>query len=194
MRSFWKIMLLVSCVAVIGGAALTWQVWSAKANGLKLAEDAMVCRLRAEQGDAKAEANLGNMYSHGQGVPQDYAEAVRWYRKAADQGDPEGQDGLAFMYSQGEGVPQDLAESLRWCRKAANQGDANAQNYLGVNVFPGTRSATRLRRSGPLVPQSRGPGLRKSSIQPRQYVLLRPRSATEPCRGRALVAQGRRSG
>jgi len=137
MRSFWKIMLLVSCVAVIGGAALTWQVWSAKANGLKLAEGAMECRLRAEQGDAKAEANLGNMYSHGQGVPQDYAEAVRWYRKAADQGDPEGQDGLAFMYSQGEGVPQDLAESLRWYRKAANQGDANAQNYLGVTYFQG---------------------------------------------------------
>src|SRR5260370_3643625 len=102
MRSFWKIMLLVSCVAVIGGAALTWQVWSAKANGLKLAEGAMECRLRAEQGDAKAEANLGKMYSHGQGEPQDYTEAVRWYRKAADQRDPEGQYGPPFIYSQAD--------------------------------------------------------------------------------------------
>jgi TPR repeat protein len=26
------------------------------------------------------------MYDNGQGVPQDYATAVRWYRKAAEQG------------------------------------------------------------------------------------------------------------
>ncbi len=27
------------------------------------------------------------MYANGQGVPQDYAEAARWYRMAAEQGD-----------------------------------------------------------------------------------------------------------
>jgi TPR repeat protein len=26
------------------------------------------------------------MYANGQGVPQDYGEAIRWYRKAAEQG------------------------------------------------------------------------------------------------------------
>jgi hypothetical protein len=31
----------------------------------------------AEQGDAKAQNNLGDMYCYGHGVPQDYAEAVR---------------------------------------------------------------------------------------------------------------------
>ena len=40
----------------------------------------------AEQGDAAAQAALGVIYHYGQGVPQDYAEAVRWYRKAAAQG------------------------------------------------------------------------------------------------------------
>jgi len=40
----------------------------------------------AYQGDASAQSNLGLMYATGQGVPQDYAEAVRWYRRAADQG------------------------------------------------------------------------------------------------------------
>ena len=68
------------------GAAITWQVYGAKANEFKLVDDAKVCRVRAEQDDAKAQAKLGDMYSHGQGVPKDYAEAVRWYRKAADQG------------------------------------------------------------------------------------------------------------
>lgn len=38
----------------------------------------------AEQGIANAQNNLGVMYNAGRGVPQDYAEAVRWYRLAAE--------------------------------------------------------------------------------------------------------------
>ena len=30
--------------------------------------------------------NLGSIYREALGVPQDYAEAVRWYHKAAEQG------------------------------------------------------------------------------------------------------------
>ena len=37
----------------------------------------------ADQGDASAQNNLSLMYNNGQGVPQDYAAAVSWYRKAA---------------------------------------------------------------------------------------------------------------
>ena len=40
----------------------------------------------AEQGNAEAQNNLGLMYHIGQGVRQDYAEALRWFRQAADQG------------------------------------------------------------------------------------------------------------
>jgi TPR repeat protein len=35
-------------------------------------------RVRAETGDAEAQAGLGIKYSAGIGVPQDDAEAVRW--------------------------------------------------------------------------------------------------------------------
>lgn len=38
----------------------------------------------AEKGDATAQSRLGWMYLYGQGVAQNYAEAMRWYRKAAD--------------------------------------------------------------------------------------------------------------
>ena len=64
------------------------------------------------------------MYEQGHGVPQDYAEAVKWYRKAADQGDAFAQYNLGVMYDNGEGVPQDQAEAVKWYRKAAEQGDA----------------------------------------------------------------------
>ena len=38
----------------------------------------------AEQGDAPAKNNLGRMYAFGEGVPENDAEAVRWYRLAAE--------------------------------------------------------------------------------------------------------------
>ena len=41
-------------------------------------------RARAEQGHAEAQYNVGFRYSTGEGVPQDDAEAVRWYRLAAE--------------------------------------------------------------------------------------------------------------
>ena len=40
----------------------------------------------AEQGHASAQFNLGNRYANGEGVPQDYAVAMKWYRLAAEQG------------------------------------------------------------------------------------------------------------
>jgi len=47
------------------------------------------------------------MYDKGQGVPQDYAEAVTWYRKAAEKGFAEAQYNLGTMCYRGQGVPQD---------------------------------------------------------------------------------------
>ena len=43
-------------------------------------------RARAEAGVTEAQLDLGLRYDLGKGVPQDDAEAVRWYRLAADQG------------------------------------------------------------------------------------------------------------
>ena len=76
--------------------------------------------------------NLGIRYDIGLGVPQDAAEAVRWYRLAAEQGYADAQGNLGLMYANGEGVPQDAAEAVRWYRLAADQGHANAQITLGA--------------------------------------------------------------
>ena len=40
----------------------------------------------ADRGNAAAQFALGNMYDSGMGVPQDYAQAFAWTRKAADRG------------------------------------------------------------------------------------------------------------
>ena len=46
------------------------------------------------------------MYYKGEGVAQDYQEAVKWYRLAAEQGDEDAQNNLAVMYQNGTGVAQ----------------------------------------------------------------------------------------
>jgi len=85
----------------------------------------------ADQGHADAQYKLSVMYRHGKGVPQDDAEAVRWYQLAAEQGHARAQANLGFMYSNGNGVVQDYAEALRWYQLAAGQGNASAQTNLG---------------------------------------------------------------
>jgi TPR repeat protein len=49
-------------------------------------------RAAAQSGDANAQYWLGVMYHNGQGVPQDYAQAISWFRKAAAQGDADAQN------------------------------------------------------------------------------------------------------
>jgi TPR repeat protein len=39
----------------------------------------------ADQGLGFAQNSLGNMYHDGQGVPQNYAQALAWFRMAAEQ-------------------------------------------------------------------------------------------------------------
>ena len=43
---------------------------------------------RAIAGDAEAQYRFGFCYYHGQVIGRNFAEAVRWYRKAAAQGFP----------------------------------------------------------------------------------------------------------
>ena len=95
-------------------------------------QDIEKLRLTAEHGDAEAQYNLGNVYYLGEGTPQDYAEAAKWYRLAAEQGNAAAQNNLGVMYDEGEGVPQDDREAVKWYRNAAEQGNASAQYNLGV--------------------------------------------------------------
>ena len=45
------------------------------------------------------------MYAKGQGTPQNYAEALKWFRLAANQGDADAQYNLGLVYAGSRGVP-----------------------------------------------------------------------------------------
>jgi hypothetical protein len=67
------------------------------------------------------------MYETGLGVSVDYAEAVKWYRKAADQGDKAAQSKLAVAYENGTGVERDYVEAYMWWS-------------LSTGIFPGPKT------------------------------------------------------
>jgi len=77
-----------------------------------------------------AQYTLALRYASGDGVIQDYAEAVKWYRRAAEQGHAESQHNLGLCFSEGKGVPKDEAEAIKWFRKSAEQGQADAIELL----------------------------------------------------------------
>jgi len=59
-------------------------------------------------------------------VPQNYAEAFTWFRKAADQGNPYAQNHLGLMYYQGQGAPQNYVQAHMWFNLAASNPASNA--------------------------------------------------------------------
>ena len=105
--------LLAAALLALG---LNQAVWADDAS------DFRQTRQLAEQGVAEAQFNLGGMYEKGQGVRQDYAEAVKWYRQAAEQGYVKAQYNLGARYFTGRGVHQDFHLSKEWFGKACDGG------------------------------------------------------------------------
>lgn len=103
----------------------------------------------AEQGNARAQVQIGYQYAYGEGVRQNADEAARWYRKAAVQGNAKAQSNLGKMYEDGLGVGEDWAQAVAWYRKSAEQGYAEGQFNLG-----------RAYQFGLAVPQNRQEAIR----------------------------------
>jgi len=87
--------------------------------------------------DANAFNDQGDIHITGRGVPENYAEAAKWYKKAADLGHAKAQSQLGHMYVTGRGVTQNYAEATKWLRKAADNGIAAAQSQLGDMYIKG---------------------------------------------------------
>jgi uncharacterized protein len=79
------------------------------------------------------------MYFRGQGVSQDYATGMSWWRNAAEQGHVKAQFDLGILYENGQSAPRDYAAARSWYSRAAEQGDAAAQVNLG-NMYGRGRS------------------------------------------------------
>ena len=96
-------------------------------------------RYLAEQGEPRAQYDLGLLYDTGEGVPQDSREAMKWYQLAAAQGEERAQYNLGLMYANGQGGPQDYVQGYYWISVAAAQGNAHAaeaREYYAAKMTP----------------------------------------------------------
>ena len=86
----------------------------------------------AESGNPFYQFQLGRCYDRGEGVEQDYEQAIYWYTLSAEQGNHKAQNNLAYLYVNGNdfGIEQDFQKALYWLEKAAASGDS----YACLNV------------------------------------------------------------
>jgi hypothetical protein len=79
-----------------------------------------------------AQINLGWMCENGQGVAQDYKEAVNWYRKAAEQGNATAQKNLGVMYANGRGVGRESVVAYALYNIASANDNTARDNRSGL--------------------------------------------------------------
>jgi TPR repeat protein len=91
------------------------------------------------------------MYAAGEGVPQDYSEAARWWRRAAEYAfDTGALHNLGVVHGKfSGGRSQDLVEAHKWFnlsatldRRDAPERDAVAKSMLVAQVFEAQRLAS----------------------------------------------------
>jgi TPR repeat protein len=80
----------------------------------------------AVEGSADAQARLGALFVHGDGVARSDTIAFQWLLRAADQGHPRAQLMLSEAWSEGRGVPRNYVSAYKWAYLA--QGNAPDQD------------------------------------------------------------------
>jgi hypothetical protein len=85
---------------------------------------------RAGAGDSIAQYEMALRYADGEGVPQNYRDAMAWFAKAAAKDNDNAQWKLGLGYIKGIGVPHDERKAVVWFKRAANHGDIRAQSAI----------------------------------------------------------------
>ncbi|MEM7119664.1 MAG: tetratricopeptide repeat protein [Pseudomonadota bacterium] len=84
------------------------------------------------QGDPEAAYYLGRMHHQGEGVPQNFSQALNWYRTAADGGSAEAFFAMGQMYEKGQGSPQDFTRAFESYQGASNRDHMTARKRLAM--------------------------------------------------------------
>ena len=134
-----KIVFSVKSEAVRLGVFLALAVWmTALMTGLCRADDyrkgvaayrdgdygysVALLKPLAQSGDPYAQFAIAVMYDDGVGLPQNFTNALHWYRKAANAGLVDSQYMVGRFYGRGRGVKQDPATAFFWFNIATAGG------------------------------------------------------------------------
>jgi putative methionine-R-sulfoxide reductase with GAF domain len=100
-----------------------------KPNPAKLFDDGKAesslaeLKAAAQAGEPSAQYVMGARYATGEGVPQDYATAARWFTLAAKKGYAPAQGMLGAYYWSGRGLRKDLKQAYFWSVLARDGND-----------------------------------------------------------------------
>ena len=91
----------------------------------------------AENGNPKAQYNLGLMYKKGKGLEIDHKEANKWFFLSASQGNMLAQYAIGLNYYTGIGIELDYNKAMDFFKMAAFQGHPSSQINIGNMYFIG---------------------------------------------------------
>lgn len=92
------------------------------AGKLALSDDEVALVVRADEGDAQAQADAGAMFFS----KAQHRSALFWLQKAAAQGNADAMQWLGVCYASGAGVAPDDNMAVMWIARAASLGHAVA--------------------------------------------------------------------
>ena len=91
----------------------------------------------ANNGNPLAQTIVGGIFRELTTLPDNFAEAMRWFQMAAEQGFPLAQLNLGIMHLDGLGCPRNPMVAAGWFQKAAERGQALAQFELATLILHG---------------------------------------------------------
>jgi len=130
---------------------------------LSIDTDIQILRAQSDEGNAEAKFFLGALYYSGQGVEQDFSEALKLFKESSNSGYTSATYNLGVIYAKGRGVDVDEDKAIKFYEKAAIGGLDRAQYVYATWL----RDGKAIEKNEPLAmeffkrssSQNYGPGL-----------------------------------
>lgn len=118
------LLLLLATFAIVEGQTLPNEIYQLSPAELLA---------RAQKGEPEVQWRLACLLrsTNASGVRLDYAESMKWMKKAHDQGYLPATNAMGDFYQLGWGVARDPVTAMKYFREAANKGFPPAQTMLG---------------------------------------------------------------
>jgi len=133
-QRIWFVLLLLVAYPAIADMATRAETLPRASRG---SLQQQLYRAANEANDPDVMYLTGLMFDRGEGVPQDYREAFRWYVLAAEAGQRGAMNSLGVMYALGHGVSQDHSQAMKWWTKAADSGSIAALANIATTYYTG---------------------------------------------------------
>ena len=128
---------LIESGLIVGEPAQTWK--EKVGDSARMTPEMRKIWQEAQKGVKEAQTDVGFAYRDGSdGLPQDYAKAATWFRKAALQSEPHAVMSLGVLYINGTGVEQCWGRAFIELSRAATLGSEHAAISIARRLDAGS--------------------------------------------------------